>query len=307
MKQKKLQEFIEHQYPGFHTLSGVVLDLIDLNLTTNHPMIKVSTHIKVKNEDRKVTYLQLNPNKYVGNQMITSYSMYMKVLESIFTDIGSSLDRFSVRRADMSFNNDIEGSYESYRKLHRLLICCLANQYNVVNCYQSQDLWTYKSLNIAIKNNYLEAENYDKEQESHGSVPIKNRLELRSKCIQDESSLRHEFVDKWCNRLDTVVGNYEAVQKRYNNELEHLYKEDLVKPKKDRDYLNLTAFLLQYKECIFCTSQMVDLLSRFDEVKDPVKKARSFKVHHTIEYFSRSNLQVIVDSLKKCITEYFTS
>ena len=307
MQQKKLQAFIEYQYSALHTLSGVVFDLIDLNLTANHPMIKVSNHIKLKNEDRKVTYLQLNPNKYVGNQMITSYSMYVKVLESIFTDIGSSLDRFSVRRADMSFNSDIEGSYESYRKLHRLLICCLANQYSVVNCYQSQDLWTYKSLNIAIKNNYLEAENYDKEQESHGAVPIKNRLELRSKCISDESSLRHEFVDKWCNRLDTVVGNYEAVQKRYNDELEHLYKEDLAKPKKDRNYLNLTAFLLQYKECIFCTSQMVDLLSRFDEVKDPVKKARSFKVHKTIEYFSRSNLQVIVDSLKKCITEYFTS
>ena len=92
-----------------------------------------------------------------------------------------------------------------------------------------------------------------------------------------------------------------------NYHLERLYKKDLTKPKKERDYISLNAFLMQYREAIYCRGQMIDLLSRFDEVKNPKKKADRFKEKHKIEYFSQSDLNKIIDVLREKTEEYFNS
>ena len=89
--------------------------------------------------------------------------------------------------------------------------------------------------------------------------------------------------------------------------LEQLYKRDIAKPPKERNYLSLNAFLLQHKEAIYTRKQMIDLVSRFEEVGNPTKKADKFKDKHRIEYFSQKDLDYIIGILKKKTSEYFNS
>ena len=110
---------------------------------------------------------------------------------------------------------------------------------------------------------------------------------------------------KWTKQLDSAIEHFEDVQKEYNEHLEHLYKADLTKDSRDRNYLNLDAFLLQYKDCIFTRKQLIDLLRRFEEVKTPVKKANRFKEKHRIEYFSKADLNVVVRCLKEKMNAFF--
>ena len=114
-------------------------------------------------------------------------------------------------------------------------------------------------------------------------------------------------MKKWFERLDKALKQFENVQEEYNNHLEKLYKEDLAKPPKERNYLSLDGFLLQYKECIYARKQMIDLLSRFEEVGEEKaeKRANKFKEKHKIEYFSKADLRYIIDVLKKKTREYF--
>ena len=84
----------------------------------------------MRGKDEYKTYLQLNPNKLDGEQkIITRYSELQKVLDIIFTGIGSSVDDLSMSRADLCFDSTNPDAYEDYKKLHRLLICCVAEAY----------------------------------------------------------------------------------------------------------------------------------------------------------------------------------
>lgn len=308
MNIEKRKNYINHLYASIHTLSGVYDEALDLLQTGSIPIIKESNHKKVRNEERKVTYLMLNPNStQPDHRMITRYSDFNRMMNSVFELLNADMEKFHVRRADMSLNTDDPNDYELYKKLNRALICCVANEYKVVNTYATQDLWTFASLNMAIKNKTFEMENYNKEIEARGTVPTKCRLELRSKAIADGRTLEQELMDKWFRRLDKASQSFKGVQVRYNDQLEKLYKEDLKKPKKQREYMNLTAFLMQYKECIFTTSQMVDLLSRFEEVRTPANRAKNFKQRHHIEYISQTDINVVIGAIKRCIRSYFKS
>ena len=292
---------------GQHTLSGYIPQEVGEVPDEVKNTIKSCSRIKAKGKDEYHTYLQLNPNKIEGKQkIITKFSEFEKVLAVILQGVGATPEDFVISRADLCFDSTDPNAYEDYQKLHRLLICCLAEAYSFTNCYQSYDLWTYKGLSIAIKNDKAEVENYDKNKESGGESDSKNRLELRSKKMQ-KSTLQHEFLDKWCKRLDTAITYFDAVKQHYNMELEALYKSDLQKPKRYRDYADLNGFLLRYKDCIFDRAQMIDLLSRFDEVKNPVSKADNFKRKHYIEYFSMADLKYIVKVLQKKTKQYFNS
>lgn len=302
--QKKLI-YDDSMYVGIHTVSGTSnVIATDPATSISDNSIKVCSQRKVRNKDMVETYLQINTNKHTGVQkMITRYSEFMSVLEEVLSGIGMKKDDFKINRADFCFNFSTEEHYEAYKKLHRMLLCCLSDKYSFKNAYQTQDLWTYESLSLAIKNDSYEAENYNKFLESEGSDEAKNRLEIRSKKIK--SDIPHEFLEIWCDKLHKCLDHFEAVQQRYNMNLERLYKEDLEKPKKQRRYYNLTAFLLQYQDCIFTSSQMVDLLSRFDEVENPKARAKNFKSRHNIEYFSKTDLKYIVSIITKKMEEYF--
>ena len=306
MKVSKRNRYIDDLYAAMHTLSGVTEQEADQVAAEQHPCVKVCTRRKVRNEDVQETYLQLNPNKgYEAGEMIRSASeMYQSVMQTL-QDVGVEPETFVIRRADLSYNSPNPDDYRSFQKLNRLLICCLAYEYHIDNCYRSEDLWSFDQLSIAVMNTRISVENYDKEAESGGTSEVCSRLEVRSMKLQAGDTLEKEFLYRWPARWSRAIKRRQAVEQRYNDRLEQLYKDDLQRLKRDRHYLNLTAFLMQYRDCIFSNRQMVDLLSRFDEVSDPRRKARSFKSHHSIEYFSQTDLEVITRALSQASEEYF--
>lgn len=257
------------------------------------------------NEDR--TYLVINPNKSAtGERLITAYSQFMVRMAEIFDRLGNKFEDFDIIRADFCLNSTDQESYGKYQKLHRLLLSCLAKAYSFQNVYVSCDLWDFQRLSLAIKKDDCEAENYNKYRQSDGTDESANRLEIRSKRMSG-TSLQYQFLDRWFKRLDAALEEFGPVQQEYNDHLAKLYKDDLDKPAEKRNYLSLDAFLLQYKECIYKRAQLIDLLGRFDEVKNPRKKADRFLAKHQIEFFSQTDLDYVVRILKKKIREYFNS
>ena len=284
-----------------HTLSGKSA-FCDETKALLEIIVKSCSCKKCRNKDIYEYYLQLNPNKGVfGNDMIMSYTEFVRVLEEAFERMEAI--GFRVTRADLCFNsNDLE-DYELFKKLNKLLICCIADAYEIKNCYQTSDLWSDKSLSTAVKGNDIEAENYDKSVENP-NVPTKNRLELRS--LRVRGSLEEEFLVKWFVRLDKAVEHFELVQERYNKELCKIWQADQEKPQKDRDFISLTAFLMVYKDCIFTRKQLVELLKMIG-VENPVRKAKNFKDRHTIEFYSKTDIKEIVKALKQATIDYFSN
>lgn len=308
MRKIKRDRYINNLYAAVHTLSGVTQQDADQAKAEMHPCVKVCTKRKVRNEDSQETYMQLNPNKLLGSGgMLRSAAEMEQVVDQTLQAVEVDPETFVIRRVDLAFNSEDPQDYRLFQKLNRLLICCLAYEYRIDNCYRSEDLWSFDQLSIAVMNTRISVENYDKEAESGGTCPVCSRFEIRSMKLQAGDSIRKEFLYRWPARWNRAIKRMQDVEQRYNDRLEELYKEDLAKDKRDRDYLNLTAFLMQYKECIFSSRQMVDLLSRFDEVTDPRQKARSFKSHHRIEYFSQTDLKVIVEALNVATEQYFES
>lgn len=70
-------------------------------------------------------------------------------------------------------------------------------------------------------------------------------------------------------------------------------------------FRSLTDFLIQYQNCIFCKAQMVDLLSRFDEVKNPETRAKNHKKRYGIEYFSKKDVEYAVAEIKRASEKFF--
>jgi hypothetical protein len=304
--QKKLEYPEKMNLYGIDTLSGYIPRRVketEYNLST----AKVNINQCNYKVDEEKTYLLINPNKQgEGESLITKYSDFVKKMEHILDSVGVDLNEYDVIRADFCFNSTDTSTYNSYQKLHRLLISCLAKAYKYKNCYVSCGLWDFERLSIAIKKDDSEVENYNKHRESEGKDESANRLEFRSKRMSG-TSIEYQFMTKWFERLDKARNCFNDVQTEYNNHLESLYKNDIVKPPRERSYLSLNAFLLQHKETIYTRKQMIDLLSRFDEVKNPTKRADKFKDKHRIEYFSQKDLEYIIEVLKEKTTQYFNS
>lgn len=297
MKISKRDTYTTNLYPAIHTLSGEA-EQVNCDVTKNEKIVK--TCRKQYKKDSECYWLQLNPNKTVPNSMIKTYSEFKGVLDETLLNIEA--ENFRITRADMSFNSDETSDYELFKKLNRLLICCIAEAFNITNCYNSFDLWTDKSLSIAIKDDKIEAENYNKELEAHGTTEAKNRLELRSKKMT--FSLEEEFLGNWFNRLDLAVKKFEEVQKHYNRELVKIWKTDQSKEKKEKEFISMTAFVIRYKDCIFTRQQLTELFAQLGS-ENPYRLAKRFKEKHSIEFFSLTDLKVVVKAIKDKMIEYF--
>lgn len=307
MKIEKRNEYSKQMtLNGIHTLSGYLPKRI---VDTDFRGKSVNCNVKQCNyqDSKERTYLLINPNKDTNSErLITSYSQFVKKMTLILNQMGMSVEDFDIIRCDFCFNSTNADSFSSYQKLHRLIISCLAKAYDYKNCYVSCGLWDWQRLSIAVKKDDSEIENYDKKRESNGTDESCNRLELRSKRMAG-TTIEYQFMTKWVERLDKAAQCFDDVQKTSNEHLEKLYKEDLSRPSKERSYLSLTAFLLQYRECIYTRKQMVDLLSRIGDTSNPAKKADKFKAKHKIEYFSQKDLKYIISVLKQKTVEYFKS
>lgn len=293
MNQKKLDNY--SLTGSIHTLSikspgiveGIQEDILDCITTSS------------QTEGTPTTISKINTNKLVGD--IFSYSEFKSAFNTILA--GAGIDDYTIIRTDMRFDSYDKEHYEQYSKLNRYLISALAVTYSVRNAYRSTNLFTQRQLSVAIKNKYFEIESYDKVAESNGTDIAKSRLEERSKSWTD-NNIKKEFTDGWFKRWDKAINNLDLVHKRYNDELEELYKSG--KNAYPTKFRSLTDFLIQYQGCIFCKTQMIDLLSRFpDEVSNPIVKAENHKKRYGIEYFSKNDVKKAILEIKRATTEFF--
>lgn len=243
----------------------------------------------------------INLNKVAGE--IYQYSRFKETLELMMFTTGIC-DDYSIVRADLRLDSFNEEYYRAYAKLNRYLISMLAVTYQVRNTYKTTDLFSQQQRSIAIKNKYFECENYDKAEESNGLDIACSRFEERSKAWGD-NNLRREFVEHWSDRWDKAAKNIKAVHQKYNDELEKIYKAG--KNAFPVQFRTLKDFLIQYQDCIFCKEQMIDLLSRFDEVGVEKAKgyAENFKKRYGIEYFSQKDVKCALAEIKRATLEFF--
>ena len=304
MKTENKNNYAAETYPAAHTMR-IKCSYIDTDLLALEPIVNQWGKRKVTGKNKEEYWLIVNPNATQGSSMHKTFSQFRQEVEEMLLRTGAT--DVQITRADLSINSDNPNDYEKFKKLHKLLICCIANAYNVTNCYESKNLWTSRSLSVAIKGNTIEAENYNKAEESQGKYDTKNRFEIRSLKIKTElNDIPYEFTEKWFDRLDRALEDFKAVQSRYNYELAKNWLEDKAKTKKYRDYLSLNAFLLQFKDNIFTRKQLVELLIAI-EVEKPEEVAKRFKDRHHIEFFSETDLKFIIKDMKKKIITYFAN
>lgn len=316
MRKEKLENY--NLTGSIHTLSikspGDVADVLEEDISN---CIISNSHQSV---GQTITTSIINPNKLIGD--LFSYSDFEAVFKTILS--GAGIRDYNIIRADMRFDNYNPEHYRQYSKLNRYLISMLAVTYKTKNNYKTNDLFSQKQLSVAIKNDYFEIENYDREAKSkiteNHNEPAKARLEERTvsrgwrniysktypSCDQDDWNmelLKTEFTDGWFQRWDKAILNIDKVHKKYNDELEKIYKED--RHSYPTRFRSLTDFLIQYQDCIFCKSQMIDLLSRFDEVKNPKTRAENHKKKYGIEYFSKKDVEAAINEVKRATKEFF--
>lgn len=288
---------------GIHTANGTTQEIVDLDKASTINLIENCNIRKVRNEDKYETYMRVNPNRNYNGYISTEYTDFKNVMQGLFDELGVS--DFEWKRVDLSFNTLDNKYFANYTKLNRLLIACLANSTNDKNTYDTKNFWNGKTKSLATKNQLREIEFYDKEDESQRRSPYYSRLEFRS--IRMRGSIEHEFLDVWSERLDKAVKEFEAVQDRFNLNMAEIYMEDLAKRKKDREFMSINSFLMTRREYIFTNSQMKKLLMMLGLTEKEAKnKAYNFKKLHTIEYFKREDLEIIIADIKAKIIEYFS-
>lgn len=288
---------------GFHTGNGIAPQVLDLKKANANKFVTNCNIRKVRNEDKQETYIRVNPNKENNGYILTGYKAFNEVMNSVFEEL--EIEDFKWKRIDMSFNTMENKYYANYAKLNRLLIACIANSTNDKNTYDTKNFWNGKTKSLATKNQLREVEFYDKADESNNRSPYYSRLELRS--VRMNGDIEHEFLKVWFERLDNAVEEFEAVQDRFNQNMAEIYLEDLAKKKHDREFMSINSFLMTRRDYIFTSNQMKELLMLLGLSQEEAKnKAYNFKKYHTIEYFNREDLEVIVADIKAKIIEYFS-
>ena len=282
---------------GIDTVSGYVTGQIT---DVSQGVSKAISNINYSPQKDR-TLVKINPNKVGGEEhLITRYSEFLRVMELILLGIGAwDIDYI---RADFCFNSTDLNSYEMYKKTNRLMLLCLSYAYGYRNTYETTDLWDGQLLSMAIKKDDSEVEYYNKYLASDGKDECANRLEIRSKRMSG-TTIQYQFLDRWFNRLDYAIEYFEEVQHRANEKLKQRWELDQASEK--RQYYSFNAFLVQHESNIFTRKQMIELISELQPEVNAQKKADKLKERYKIEYFTRKDLEYIVQVLKSKITEYF--
>lgn len=291
---QKLKNY--HLLAGIHTISIRTPEPLEVPRAYKNVVNSVSN-----NKEERVHTSKLNLNKITTN--IYEYSQFQACLETLLDSAG--VTDYEIIRADLRFDMFKQEEYELFAKIHRYIISLLATQYRVNNTYKTFDLFSQKQLSVAIKNKYFECENYDKEVQSHGHDAAAGRLEIRSKCLKTRD-LKKVFMQDWDRRWEKALAGIDAVNDKYNEELERLYKEGM--NAFPTEFRSLTDFLIQYGSCIFNREQMIDLIRRTDNtVSNPAKRVNNFKQKYGVDFYTEEDIRIVINEIKRARTQYFNS
>ena len=276
----------------------------------------INTHI---NSAGTVATSKINPNKLIGD--VLSFSDFCKVFNEIIACSG--IDKYRITRADMRFDSYEKEHYRAYAKLNKYIISALALTYTAKNRYRTTELFSGNQISIAIKNDYFEVENYDRDWKNkvtdNTTETAKARFEERTTARQwrkinegidysdsdyNMSLLKQEFTNGWEARWEKAKANLKLVQEAYNDALVKKYNEG--KNSRPVQFRSLTDFLIQNQESIFTSMQMVDLLKQL-EVENPEDRAKYHKKKYGIEYFSLKDVDHAIKEIKRATNEFFSS
>lgn len=308
MNQEKLKKYVLQG--SFHTLTVKSTGLIAQGNKEFEEVFKS----KINSDGN--SSITINLNKINGD--LFTFREFTDTFEMLRNSL--DIDNYRFLRADFRLDSYNAKHYSEFAKLNKYLISAMALTYNVKNCYKTDNLFSHKQLSIAIKNDYFQLENYDrnaksKNTENHNE-PAQARLEERTmarefrKNYGDASGasgmeiLQQEFTEKWFERWDKALNNLDAVGLRYNEELERIYKQG--KDAFPVKFRTLTDFLIQYQDCIFSRKQLINLLERFPEVKNPKERAKSHKKRYGIEYIAKKDAKAAVEEIKRATLHYFS-
>lgn len=267
------------------------------------------------NQDNTKTTTTINLNKINGD--LLSFDDFKEKFEVFRTSIGMRNYRF--QRADFRLDSYDKDHYQAFSKLNKYLISAVAITYNVKNCYKTDGLFSYKQLSIAIKNDYFQLENYDRNAKSliteNHQETAQSRLEERTvskefrrlynddHCRDGMEILKEEFTINWFNRWDKAMENLDAVGLRYNDELEKIYNEE--KDAYPVRFRSITEFVMQYQDSIFSQKQLINLLERLG-VASAKERAKSYKKRYGVEYISKKDAKTAVEEIKRVTLDYFS-
>ena len=230
----------------------------------------------------------------------STFEGYREALDHMLT--ASKLVAPVKTRIDFRFDY-FNGKYADVFKLNKLLLLLLAEYCDIKNRYQCVDMLTAELKTLCIKNQYIEAEAYNKTiQEPDSGVMC--RLELRSKKLYDddaegEKELRE--LDKWFVRLAscTTTFNFNNLVKGLNEHLIERYTEG----QKRKAFANTAEFVTKYEDFIFSTRQLVDLYSRMG-YQNPNAQATKYKRSHKLECFSLNDIRKYTKAIRSSAEKF---
>lgn len=308
MNQEKLKNY--NLTGSFHTFTVTTDGLFDAKSESLKDVYKSTI-----NQDNTKTTTTINLNKINGD--LLSFDDFKEKFEIFRESIG--MENYRFQRADFRLDSYDKEHYQAFSKLNKYLISAVALTYNVKNCYKTDGLFSHKQLSIAIKNDYFQLENYDRNAKSliteNHQESAQSRLEERTvakefrrlysddHCRDGMEILKKEFTLNWFSRWDKALENLDAVGNRYNDELERIYRE--YKDAYPVRFRSTTEFVMQYQDSIFSQKQLINLLKRLG-VASAKERAKSYKKRYGLEYISKKDAKTAVEEIKRATLDYFS-
>lgn len=259
-----------------------------------YPFITHDTTRRITKDDAGVPKYKYRFNPDNTMRDTSAFNGYQEALDYMLQT--SNLINPVKTRIDFRFDL-YSGLYVDVFKLNKLLLLLLAEYCDINNRYQCIDMLTAELKTLCVKNQYIEAEAYNKAiQEPDSGVMC--RLELRSKKLYDddaeaEKELRE--LDKWFIRLAncTIASTFNKLIKGLNDNLMERYADG----QKRKAFANTAEFVTKYEDFIFSTKQLVDLYNRLG-YKNPNAQATKYKKSHRLECFSLNDIRNYAQSIR---------
>ncbi|MGN0623714.1 MAG: hypothetical protein ACI4JA_07160 [Oscillospiraceae bacterium] len=245
-------------------------------------------------------FYRLNPDKANKGTPVYKYQLFERVYNKMISEIKP--DNPKITRIDFRLDS-FEDNYNDYFKLNKFLILLLSVAYNITNRYESTDFLTLDKLTVRSQNRYIEIENYNKAlQEPQGEV--KNRLEMRTTQldISEPIHIKQQF-ELWHSRLK------KAITLDNINRTIDVINEFLIKRYYIEHMTGATAekFIYKYKDTIFTSAQLESLLKEISNNNDCTSKAKRLKKANRIEFFTRKDLALYVNTINNKGKQFFAS
>ena len=251
--------------------------------------------------------LKINPNKYTGHD-IHRLSEYQSACKDILVELNPTDWRLT--RFDFAFDYDQPNVYEELFKINLFAAVLLGNCFKIKNTYYSQDIMTLADLTVRVQDRQIQTEYYNKRyQEPNGAINA--RFELRT--IGNLTDCTEEkIIDDWfAKRFENSLTekNISESLHRLNLNLFEKYVSDMATAPKT----NISRFLHQYRNRIFCVAQLAELYRMFraqgltTKYNNPTKSANNAFYNERWETIEPSVVREYISSLYQSAVDYLSA